>query len=143
MLCILLTGCGQEHEDTVIEKPSKPPISEQAEEYELLDVTIKSAGGYTGYVSVSSTEVDVHPYFDLDEHLAIRIIYTSDTDWWNTATIGLEKYTSDTYELVQRADGLVFGFMPVDSTYGIFVTTETLSLDYVKLYMDKIWISDT
>lgn len=143
ILCLTLVGCGQPDEPAEPVEPETPPLSVESDCYYLGDVTLNSAGGYTGYLSVSDMEVEIHPYFDLSEHINARLIYTSDMDWWRVATATNEKYVSNNYELVQNVDGLVYGFMPVTDSYGMFVYTDTLPIDYVKLYMDKVWISDT
>lgn len=143
VLCLLLVGCGAP-EDTEQEiLPPTPPLSEQADSYQLADVTVKSVGGYTGYVTVNDEQVEVHPYFDLTECLYIRVIYTSEQDWWEVATTDLPVTDIGTYQLIQNADGSVYGFMPIDDRHGLFVSSYDLPLGYVKLYMDRVWISDT
>lgn len=142
-LLILLTACGQSAEPEVEETPPAPPLSEQLDSYSLSDITIQSAGAYTGYVAIDDQSVEIHPYYDLYECLTVRVMYTSGQDWWEAATADLPVADMGSYQLVQNADGSVIGFMPIDDEHGVFVATRDLSLGYVKLYMDKIWTSDT
>lgn len=143
VILLLLTACGQGEVTEEIEIPGSPPLSEQLDYYDLTDITIQSIGSYTGYITLDERSVEVHPYYDLLECLTFSIIYTSGQDWWETATVDLPVADMDNYQLVQFADGSVIGFMPIDEERGVFVTTNDLSLGYVKLYMDRIWISDT
>lgn len=143
-LCLFLTGCSlsekKDPEDTI---PPPPPLSTQMDGYTLGDIVINSMGGYTGYVGIDDESVEIHPYFNLEECITARIIYTSGQSWWEVATTDLPVTDMGAYQLVQNIDGSAYGYMPIDDEHGIFVNTETLSLGYVKLYMDNVWISDT
>lgn len=143
VLLVLLTGCGAKQEEIKEILPPAPPLSEQMDSYVLGQVTINSMGGYTGYITVSDEQVEIHPYFNLSESLTMRTLYTSEQNWWEVATTGLPVTDMGEYQLIQNVDGSVFGFMPIDSGHGLFVYTYDLPLGYVKLYMDNVWISDT
>lgn len=143
ILCLLLVGCGAQEDEEPVEVVEVPPLSDQLDSYELKDITINSVGGYTGYIEINDETVEIHPYFNLTECLTVRIIQTSGMDWWEHGTSGVPTEDMGNYQLVQYVDGSVYGFMPIDDEHGIFVTTETLVLGYVKLYMDNVWISDT
>ena len=143
ILCLLLVGCGTQEVEEPVEVEEAPPLSDQMDSYELRDVVISSVGGYTGYVERDVNTVEIHPYFNLSECLTLRVIQTSDMGWWEHSTSGVTTEDMGTYQLVQRVDGSVYGFMPIDNEHGIFVTTQTLALGYVKLYMDNVWISGT
>lgn len=141
LVALLLTACTSEEEEI----PEAPhiPLSTQYDSYTIGEANIVSVGPYTGYVVLSDKEVEVHPHYDLPECFTIKEITLSGQDWWEHATAGIPAIEEDTYQLIQWDSGSIIGFVPISDDKGLFVQSYNLSVGYVQLYLDNIWISDT
>lgn len=138
-LAIILTGCSEEPEEII---ETHIPVSAQGDNYVLGNVNIESAGDYTGYIGLDIDSVNVYPYYDLTENIMVRRIIISDQDWWNTVTEGIGVIDCGNFQIYQDVSGVSYGYMPIDETHALFCKTVDLPMDYLKLYMSKIWLSD-
>ena len=139
-LALLLTGCSDEAEEVI---EPHIPISTQGDNYVLGDVHIESAGNATGYIGIDDNSVYVYPYYDLSENIIIRRIVISDQNWWETITEDVDVEECTGFQIFQDIAGTSYGYMPLGDTHALFCTTTNLPKDYLKLYMSKIWLSDT
>lgn len=139
VFALLLVGCGEQEE--IIEEPYVP-LSTQAEEYILDQVTINSVGDYTGYVYVNDNTVEVHPYYDLPENIVFRVITISDQEWWKYWTRDYERIDCGSFEMFQTEVGITYGYQILDNNTALYCYTDSLPMGYLKLYMSEIWLSD-
>lgn len=140
VLIFALVGCGREEEEVYVEP--HVPISTQADDYELGEITIKSLGDYTGYVDINSNRVHVHPYYDLEEYMVFEVMDISDQDWWEYWTRDYDRIDCGDFELFQTEVGITYGFMKLSDDRALYCYTDCLPLGYLKLYMSNIWLSD-
>lgn len=139
-LALMLTGCSEEPEEII---EPHIPVSTQGDNYVIGNIHVESAGDSTGYIGLGNDSVNVYPYYDLSENITIRKIIISDQDWWDTITEGIEVLDCGSFQIYQDTSGTSYGYMPVDDTHALFCKTVNLPRDYLKLYMSKIWFSDT
>lgn len=126
----LLTGCGEQDTEPVIETP---PLHEITTSVVWDNLTLSQITPVTSIV-VSGDSLDIFPYNDNDMHITVKRILISDNDFWQTVfnTQDTENtMTCDEYSLITTSSGATYGYLEIDEESAYIAFTDSLPSSYV------------
>lgn len=139
-LALLLSGCG-ETEPVQQEVVDQPPLHTQASQFDNGTISMNSITPVTAFEDLGD-EVQLFPFYDCDKHISMKIILTSNNDFWSTL---LDSYTDtgnrqdfEKFSLITTSSGNTMTLLPIDDEHAILVESSTLPSGYVKAAADEL-----
>ncbi len=138
-LCaVLLSACNASTEEVEL-----PPLSAQSQSYEMDGWRVDSFGVFCGYVQLSE-ELEVHPYFDLPQHITMRKIDLSGKPFLELTETCFTESVSQTYgDVTVVSNGVkTYGYRSFGDV-AIVAETDTLPMGYVRIALEHACLPDS